>query len=62
LYFNADVDTLDKMAGWNPDELRAYLTGFVKRTNFNGIAPPPKEMRTAVKTAERIERIVEYDE
>jgi hypothetical protein len=62
LHFDAGVDTLDKMAGWDPDELRAYLTGFAKRTNFNGIASPAKEMRNAVKTAERIERIVEYDE
>ena len=62
LYFDAGVDTLDKMAGWNPKELRAYLIGFVKRTSFNGIAPLPKEMRNAVKTAKRIKRIVEYDE
>ena len=62
LYFDAGVDTLDKMASWNPEELRAYLIAFVKRTNFNGIAPLPKEMRNAVETAKRIKRIVEYDE
>lgn len=43
LYFYAGVDTLDKMASWDPEELRAYLTGFVKWTSFNGIASLPKE-------------------
>jgi hypothetical protein len=62
LYLDAGVDTLDKMASWNPEELRTYLIGFVKRTSFKGIAPLPKEMRNTVKTAKRIKRIVEYDE
>jgi hypothetical protein len=60
LYFDAGVDTLDKMASWNPEELRAHLIEFVKRTGFNGIAPLPKEVRNAVETAKKLPRIAEY--
>jgi len=62
LYFDAGVDTPDKMATWDPEELRKMLVSYVKRTGFNGIAPLPKEVRNAVETAKQIERIVEYDE
>jgi len=60
LYFDAGVDTLDKMASWNPEELQAHLIEFVKRTGFNGIAPLPKEVRNTVETAKKLPRIAEY--
>jgi hypothetical protein len=61
LYFDAGVDTPDKMARWDPEALRKMLVSFVKRTGFDGIAPLPKELRSAVETARRVKRIVEYD-
>lgn len=61
LYYDAGVDTLKKLAGWDPEELRATLIGFVKRTGFYGIAPLPKEARSAVTTAKRLPSVVEYE-
>jgi len=60
LYHDAGVDTLEKMARWDPAELRAMLIEFVERTGFDGIAPLPKEARSAVETAQRLPKILEW--
>jgi len=60
LYYDAGIDTVEKMARWNPEELRAHLIEFVKRTGFNGMAPLPKEARYTVETAKKLPRIIEY--
>jgi hypothetical protein len=60
LYYDAGVDTMEKMAKWNPEELRTYLVEFVKKTGFKGIAPLPKEAKFTVEMARRMPRIVEY--
>jgi hypothetical protein len=60
LYHDAGVDTVEKMAECDPEELRAMLIEFVERTGFNGIAPLPKEARNAVRAAKRLPKIVEY--
>ena len=48
------------MATWDPEELRAMLIAFVERTDFSGIAPLPREARTAVEKARRLPKVVEY--
>lgn len=60
LYYDAGVDTLEVLARWDPVELRAMLIDFVERTDFDGIAPLPKEAASAVATAKRLPKIVEY--
>jgi hypothetical protein len=60
LYSDAGVDTLEKMAAWNPDNLRAHLIAFVKRTGFKGIAPLPKEVKFTIEVARRLPKITEY--
>ena len=60
LYYDAGVDTLEKMAEWDPEELRAMVIDFVERTGFDGIAPLPKEAASAVATAKRLPKLVEY--
>jgi len=60
LYHDAGVDTLEKLAAWDPEELRTMLIDFVERTGFDGIAPLPKEAASAVATAKRLPRAVEY--
>ncbi|MCZ7543451.1 MAG: DUF4332 domain-containing protein [Anaerolineae bacterium] len=42
LYYDAGVDTLDKLAAWEPEALRAMVGAFVERTGFEGIPPLPK--------------------
>ena len=60
LYYDSGVDTLEVLARWDPVELRAMLIDFVERTGFDGIAPLPKEAASAVATAKRLPKVVEY--
>jgi hypothetical protein len=61
LYFEAGVDTPEKIACRDPEELRVMLVNFVARTGFEGMAPLPKEARNAVVDARAIPKIVEYE-
>jgi len=60
LYYDAGVDTVEKMAKWNPEKLRAMLIDFVEKTGFDGIAPLPKEAESTVAEAKKLPKIVEY--
>jgi hypothetical protein len=59
LYYEAGVDTVEKMADWDPEELRHMLADFIERTGFDGIAPLPKEAAATVATARHLPKIVE---
>ena len=59
LYHDAGVDSVAKMAGWDPEGLRAMLLEFVERTGFEGIAPLPAEAAFSVARAKELPRIVE---
>jgi hypothetical protein len=61
LYVDAGVDTIEKMAQWDPGELREMIVEFVERTGFEGIATLPAEARSAVRKAKEMPRIVEYE-
>jgi hypothetical protein len=60
LYYDAGLDTPHKFTAWEPEALREMLIGFVERTGFDGIAPLPKEVRSAIKTASRLPQVVDY--
>jgi hypothetical protein len=60
LYYDAGVDCIEKLAAWNAEELRAMLVDFVEETGFEGIAPWPKEAKSAVETARKLPQLVEY--
>ncbi|MGD8399132.1 MAG: DUF4332 domain-containing protein [Anaerolineae bacterium] len=60
LYHDAGVDTVAKMAAWDPEEMRAMLLAFVERTGFDGIAPLPAEAAFSVARARELPEIVEY--
>jgi hypothetical protein len=60
LYYDAGVDNVEKLAAWDPVELRDMLIDFVERTGFDGIAPLPKEAASAVATARSLPKVVEY--
>ena len=61
LYHDAGADTLEKIARYEPEELRVMLADFVKRAKFRGIAPLPKEVRYTVARAKALPRIVEFE-
>lgn len=54
LYYDAGVDTIEKMARQNPENLLRITLEFVKRTDFNGIPPLPKEILHTIKTAQKL--------
>ena len=58
LYYDAGADTLERIAEWEPEDLRRMLAEFVERTGFEGIAPLPKEVRSTVETARKLEKIL----
>ncbi len=60
LYYEAGVDSIEKFAEWDPEELRVMLIDFIEKTGFEGLAPWPKEAQSAVETARRLPKIVEY--
>ena len=60
LYYDAGVDTLEKMAKWDPEGLRLMLIEFVEKTGFDGIAPLPKEAASSVKVASELPRIIKF--
>jgi len=60
LYYNAGLDTMDKIAQWDPEEMHQMFVKFVERTGFDGSPPPPPETAFAVKMARYLPRIVEY--
>jgi hypothetical protein len=59
LYFDAGVDTLEKLAQWDPLELREMLLGYVMATNFDGLAPWLKEAKFAIETAQKLPKLLE---
>lgn len=60
LYYDAGVDSIEKLAKWNPKELRTMLIKFVEKTGFEGIAPLLKEVESTVAEAKKLPKIVEY--
>lgn len=60
LYYEAGIDTVEKMAQWDPRELRMMLIEYVEKTGFDGIAPLPKEAESSVKTAKSLPKLIEY--
>ena len=59
LYYDAGIDSVEKMAGREPEELREYLDGYVKSSGFEGITPLPKELRFTVDEARKLKPVVE---
>jgi len=59
LYYDAGLDTMDKIAEWDPKEVQQMLAEFVERTGFDGTAPTASEVAFAVKLAKYLPRIVE---
>lgn len=59
LYYDAGVDSVEKMAGWEPEALRLMVTEFAIRTGFDGIPPLPKEVSSTVANAQKLPKILE---
>ncbi|MGD2155325.1 MAG: DUF4332 domain-containing protein [Anaerolineales bacterium] len=62
LYVDAGVDSVEKMASWDPHELRTMVVEFVERTGFEGIATLPAEARYTVDHARKLPIMVSYED
>ena len=60
LYYEAGIDTIEKMADLEPEELHAQVTAYVNSSNFNGIATLPAEAIYTVEKVRELPKIVEY--
>ena len=59
LYYDSGIDTVEKMAGWEPEALRRMVTEYVERTGFAGIPPLPKEVSSTVENARKLPKLLE---
>jgi len=60
LYYDAGLDTLDKIAEWDHKKMQHMFAEFVERTGFDGSPPTLSEAAFTVKLAKYLPRIVEY--
>jgi len=60
LYYEAGVDTVEKIAAFEPQALLRLTTEFVERTGFNGIPPLPKEVSSTIANARGLPKVVEW--
>lgn len=61
LYYDGGIDTVEKLEGYDPQELCQKLIEFVEETGFDGIAPLPKEAANAVEQARKLPKIVQFE-
>lgn len=60
LYYDAGLDTMNKIAEWDHKKMQQMFVEFVERTGFDGTPPTLSEAAFAVKLARYLPRIVEY--
>lgn len=59
LYYDAGVDSVEAMAGWEAEALRLMVTRYVEQTGFDGIPPLPKEVSSTIANAQKLPRLIE---
>jgi len=60
LYYDAGVDSLEKIAKWEPKDLRNHFIKFSTSTNYKGAKPPtPKKCQNHVKIVKQLPKILE---
>lgn len=60
LYYEAGLDTFDKIAEQNPEEMIEFLADFIKRTGFDGSTPTLGDATYSVENAINIPRIIQF--
>ncbi len=59
LYYNAGLDSPEKIAKFEPDELHAFFVKFVKESGWDGMVPNPKDLVGNIARARKLEKVVE---
>jgi len=60
LYYDAGIDSIEKMANWEPEALRVIVTKYVEQTGFDGKPPLPKEVSSTIANAQKLPKIVDF--
>jgi hypothetical protein len=60
LYYDAGLDTVEKIAAMELDELRERIITYVEETGFEGVPKLPTEAKYTVEKARELPNIVEY--
>lgn len=59
LYYDAGIDSIGKMASWDPEVLRVMVAEYVERTGFDGVPPLPKEVSSTIASARKLPKVVQ---
>jgi hypothetical protein len=60
LYYEAGLDTLEKITVCDTEELRKISAEYIKKTSFKGVPPTKKEAEHTVTMAKYLKKYVEY--
>ena len=60
LYYDAGVDSIEKLAVYELEALLRLTAGFVRATSFPGITPLPKEVSSTIANSRKLPRLVEW--
>ncbi|MFN2177584.1 MAG: DUF4332 domain-containing protein [Anaerolineales bacterium] len=60
LYFEAGIDTVEKIAVLEPEELREKVETYINQSDFPGVPTLPAEARYTVEKARELPKIIEY--
>lgn len=60
LYFESGLDTFDKIAAQDPEEMVQYLKKSIEKSGFKGSPPTPKDATSSIENSKRIPRIIEF--
>jgi hypothetical protein len=60
LFLDAGVDSLEKLAPWEAEDLGEMLLECVQSPFFIGIVPWPEEAQFSIETVRRLPKILEH--
>ena len=60
LYYDAGIDSVEKIAAMEPEELRERVVNYVKESDFEGIPTLSAEAKYTVEKARELPKIVDY--
>ena len=60
LYYAAGVDTVEKLATYEPEALLALTSRFLEASGFDGIPPLPKEVSSTIANARKLPKLVDW--
>ena len=59
LYYNAGLDSPQKVAEFNPESLHEYFKKFVKESGWDGMVPNQKDLVNNINNAKKLKKLVE---